>query len=83
MKVCDINWIEISDLKAQNYVRRFSSQTSQSGYSGEIINPNILYREFYITFKYLKGVILNNKVQIKNYELYQLLLKIKKWRNDK
>jgi len=40
-----------------------------------------LYQEFYITFKYLKEVILNNKVQIKNYELYKnLKLKIIKWR---
>lgn len=69
MQLCDISWVEISDLKAQNYICRFSSQTSQFGYSDEIINPNILYREFYITFKYLKEVILNNKVQIKNYEL--------------
>ena len=83
--LCTLFMIEISDLTAQNIIYRFSSQTSQICRSVEIINPNILYRRFYATFKYLKEVILNNKVQITNCELYknQNIKIIIKWRNDR
>jgi len=49
----------------------------------EYINPNIFYRKSYAIFKYLKEVLLINKVQIKKCELWKNLLKIKKWRNEK
>ncbi len=56
---------KILDLKAQIHICRRSFQTSQFCRSDEIINRNILYRKFSATFKYLKEVILFNKVQVK------------------
>jgi hypothetical protein len=66
---------------AQLYIHRLSFLTSQFHRSDEIINRNICLRKSTIIFKYLKKVLLYNEVHLEKTELYQIILKIKKWRN--